>query len=96
MHRVLIVQAYCPRHGEIRMSIHPRPIDSEKCPVCAGPVLAHLLGWGTTRRREEVCERFFVGIAGELEVARKWWARRREAEASRDSARVSVAGSSLG
>ncbi len=81
MHRVLIVQAYCPAHGEIRLSIHPRPIDQEKCPVCSGPVLAHVLGWGATAQAEEVCERFLMGYAGELEVARKWRNSRRKAEA---------------
>ncbi len=80
MHRILIVQAYCPTHGELRMSIHPRPIENERCPVCRGPVLAHLLGWGVTTQKREVCERFLVGIAGELEVARKWRSSRRKAE----------------
>jgi hypothetical protein len=63
MHRVLFVQAYCPEHGELRMMICPRPIGHEKCPICAGPVLAHLLGWGATTREREVCEQVVVNAA---------------------------------
>jgi hypothetical protein len=71
--RMLIIQLWCARCGEIRLHVIPRPIaEHERCPICNRRASrCHILGWGWSSSHVEtaqVVNDFFLPAASDAHL----------------------------